>query len=81
MYHENGQLAQRGYLKNNKLHGKWVKYSEEGDLLCVANYNRGKRNGTWLFGIIDLTEVEFKNNKISQKLTFEAQTKVVSVDR
>ena len=82
MYHENGQLAQQGYLKNNKLHGKWVKYSEKGDLLCVANYNRGKRNGTWLFWENkDLTEVEFKNNKVLQKLTLEAQTKVVSVDR
>ena len=39
IYHENGQLAQQGYLKNNKLHGKWVKYSENGNLLCVAKYN------------------------------------------
>ena len=82
MYHENGQLAQQGYLKNNKLHGKWLKYSEEGEILCIANYSRGKRNGTWLFwDDKDLTEVEFKNNKVLQKLTFEAQTKVVSVDR
>jgi len=82
IYHENGQLAQEGYLKKNKLHGKWVKYSEEGNLLCVAKYNRGKRNGTWLFwDNKDLTEVEFKNNKVLQKLTFESQTKVVSVDR
>ena len=82
IYHENGQLAQQGYLKNNKLHGKWVKYSENGNLLCVAKYNRGKRNGTWLFwDNKDLTEVEFKNNKVLQKLTFEAQSKVVSIDR
>lgn len=82
IYHDNGQLAQQGYLKNNKLHGKWVKYSEEGNLLCVAKYNRGKRNGTWLFwDNKDLTEVEFKNNKVLQKLTFQAQTRVVSVDR
>lgn len=82
MYHDNGQLAQEGYLKNNKLHGKWVKYSKEGNLLCVANYTRGKRNGTWLFwDNNDLTEVEFKNNKVLQKVTWQSTTKLVSVDR
>lgn len=82
VFHENGQLAQEGYLKNNLLHGKWIKYSTEGKLVCVGNYIRGKRNGTWLFwDKNDLTEVEFKNNKITQKLTWEAKTKLVDAQK
>ena len=82
VFHENGQLAQEGYLKNNLLHGKWIKYSNEGKLVCVGNYIRGKRNGTWLFwDKNDLTEVEFKNNKIIQKLAWEAKTKLVDAQK
>ena len=82
-YHENGQVAQEGYLKNNKLHGKWVKYADNGELLCIANYSRGKRKGTWLFwdNNKNLTEVEFKNNKILQQLTFTSEARVVAVDK
>ncbi|MGB1444476.1 MAG: toxin-antitoxin system YwqK family antitoxin [Flavobacteriaceae bacterium] len=82
MYHENGQLAQEGYLKNNRLHGKWIKYSTDGKLVCVANYTKGERNGTWLFwDNNDLTEVEFKDNKIVQKISWEASTKLVDAQK
>ncbi|MGB2171707.1 MAG: toxin-antitoxin system YwqK family antitoxin [Flavobacteriaceae bacterium] len=79
LFHPNGELAQEGYLKNNLLHGKWVKYSEEGEKMCLANYKKGKREGTWLFWTDEsLTEVEFKNNKILKKVSWENKGKLVS---
>ena len=82
VYHDNGQLAQEGFLKNNRLHGKWMKYDAEGKLLCVANYTKGERNGTWLFwDNNDLIEVEFKNNAIVQKISWEASNKLVDAQK
>ena len=38
-YHENGEIAQTGFLKKNKLHGKWASFSETGEkLLWVPMY-------------------------------------------
>ncbi|MDC1080830.1 nicotinic acid mononucleotide adenyltransferase [Flavobacteriaceae bacterium] len=78
-YHDNGKIAQEGYLKNNKLHGKWVSYSSEGEKISIANYNKGKRDGTWLFWdqTGGLTQVDFKSNKFLKKVTWQEQTKVV----
>ena len=66
-------------LKNNKLHGKWVSYSSEGEKISIANYNKGKRDGTWLFWdqTGGLTQVDFKSNKFLKKVTWQEQTKVV----
>lgn len=79
MYHDNGQLAQQGFLKNNKLHGKWVRYAQDGSQQCIAFYKKGKREGTWLFWNDDqLTQVEFKENAIVRELTWESSSKIVS---
>jgi len=81
-YHANGQLAQEGYLKNNRLHGKWIKYSNTGEKVCIGNYKKGKRNGTWLFwSSNDLTEVEFKNNEVLKKVAWKSDTQVVSIEK
>ena len=42
-YHDNGQIAQKGYLKNNKLHGEWISYTETGEKLAQGTYLKGKR--------------------------------------
>ena len=57
-------------------------YSTDGKLVCVANYNKGERNGTRLFwDNNDLTEVEFKNNKILQKFSWEASNRLVDAQK
>ena len=50
-YHNNGKIAQEGYLKNNKLHGKWVSYSSEGEKISIANYKKVNVMGHGYFGI------------------------------
>jgi antitoxin component YwqK of YwqJK toxin-antitoxin module len=81
-FHPNGELAQQGYLKNNKLHGKWVQFSEEGEQLCLANYKMGKREGTWLFWTNgNLTQVDFANNKILNQVSWKSQTGIAQVSQ
>ena len=48
-YHDNGKLAQKGYLKNNKLHGEWMSYTLEGDKLAQGSFEAGKKEGKWIF--------------------------------
>ena len=77
-YHNNGEISQEEYLKNNKPPGKWVSYSSEGKNISIANYNKDKRDGTWLFWdqTGGLTQVDFKSNKFLKKVTWQEQTKV-----
>ena len=74
-YHDNGKLAQKGYLKSNKLHGEWISYSSEGDKLTQGSFEAGKKEGKWIFWQTDqITEVIFKNNLAIDKVVWERET-------
>ena len=64
-FHENGEIAQTGYLLKDKLHGQWFMYNTEGKKIASGKYVEGVRQGKWFFweGEI-LKEVDFKDNKI-----------------
>ena len=80
-FHENGTLAQEGYLKNNKLHGKWASYAANGDKLAMANYNKGKKEGTWLHWTNKgLVEVEYKSNRLVHKIKWAEASLVVDAN-
>ena len=65
MYHDNGAVAQTGFLKNNKLEGVWESFDAEGNKIAVGNYENGVKAGTWFFWTDEqLIEVEFTNNKV-----------------
>jgi len=78
-FHENGEIAQVGYLKNNKLHGQWLMYNVEGKKIASGKYVDGKREGKWFFweGEI-LKEVDFKDNRIASVKSWN-QSEMVSV--
>lgn len=66
-YHTNGTIAQKGVLKNNKLHGEWISYDEEGRKLTMGNYDNGVKTGKWLFWKENqLLEVDYIDNKPDQ---------------
>lgn len=44
-YHTNHKKAWVGKYRNYQKHGKWKFYDDEGHLLEVESYSRGKRNG------------------------------------
>ena len=65
-YHENGEIAQTGFLLNGKPHGQWLMYDNEGNKMAAAIYKEGSREGKWLFWDKEgnLKEVDYHNNKI-----------------
>tara|TARA_B100000963_G_scaffold24623_3_gene18460 strand:+ start:1364 stop:1717 length:354 start_codon:yes stop_codon:yes gene_type:complete len=77
-YHENGEIAQTGFLKKNKLHGKWASFSETGEKIAMGSYLLGKKNGQWFFWKEDnLIEVVFENNVVLDKVEWGNKNKIV----
>ena len=65
LYHDNGKIYQKGFLKNNKLHGRWESFDNNGNLVVVGEFKNGKKRGKWFFwNENNLREVNFKNNKV-----------------
>lgn len=78
-FHDNGEIAQTGYMLKGKLHGQWFKYNREGKKIASGKYENGERSGKWFFwneGI--LKEVDFVDNRIANVKNWN-QSEVVSV--
>ena len=45
VFHENGQIAELGMIKNNMAEGVWKKWDEKGKLLERIKYKNGKKSG------------------------------------
>ncbi len=80
-FHDNGEIAQTGYMLNNKLHGQWFMYNTEGKKIVSGKYENGIRAGKWFFWKGDiLKEVDFQDNKIAYVKDWN-NSQVVSVDK
>lgn len=80
-FHDNGEVAQTGYLVSGKLHGQWYMYNVEGKKIATGKYINGKRSGKWLFWNGDiLKEVDFVDNRIANVKNWN-QSEVVSVNK
>ena len=80
-FHENGEIAQTGYLLEGKLHGQWYMYSAEGKKLATGKYLNGQRAGKWFFWKDDiLKEVDFEDNRIAYVKNWN-QSEIVSVNK
>lgn len=65
-FHQNGQIAQTGFVKNKKLDGKWESFDASGERVSSGNYSAGQKVGQWFFWNEDqLTEVDFNENKVT----------------
>jgi len=74
-FHDNGEIAQKGYLKKNKLHGEWISYCEKGNKLAQGTFSKGKKEGKWIFWQEDkMTEVNFENNLVVDHVVWERET-------
>ena len=45
IYHDNGQIAELGEVKNSMAEGVWKKWDDEGNLLERIKYKNGKKTG------------------------------------
>lgn len=64
-YHENGIVKETGSYLENKPHGEYHLYDEEGELLSAGEYVKGQKQGIWLFragGGETLYKVVYKDN-------------------
>ena len=43
IYHDNGEVYQKGSLKNNKIHGKIESYEYSGNLVVLGVFKNGKK--------------------------------------
>ncbi|RFN59513.1 toxin-antitoxin system YwqK family antitoxin [Marixanthomonas ophiurae] len=81
LYHDNGVVAQTGfYTLDNKLQGKWVSYDTNGNKTAIAEYDKGKKVGSWVFFQGEtIKEVTYMNSKIAKVNTFKKDnTQIVS---
>ena len=78
-FHDNGEIAQTGYLMKGKLHGQWLMYDVNGKKLASGKYENGMRTGKWLFWQDEvLKEVDFVNNQIRNVKNWN-RSEVVSI--
>ncbi|WP_010135219.1 toxin-antitoxin system YwqK family antitoxin [Ochrovirga pacifica] len=50
VYHDNGEIAQTGFITlDKKVHGVWKAYDVNGNLKSLGEYAHGKKVGTWIF--------------------------------
>ncbi len=79
-FHENGEVAQTGYLIKNKLHGQWFMYNLDGKKIASGKYDEGLREGKWFFWEDEiLKEVDFRANKIINVKNWN-RSEIVAVD-
>jgi len=55
--YNNGNLVEKGILKNGKREGVWQSFKENGTLLTEASFSNGEKNGVWV--IYDQAEVKY----------------------
>ncbi|KPM31992.1 Nicotinic acid mononucleotide adenyltransferase [Croceitalea dokdonensis DOKDO 023] len=80
-FHDNGTVAQTGYLLEGKLHGQWYMYNQEGKKLATGKYAHGIRTGKWFFWKdAILKEVDFEDNQIAYVKNWN-QAEVVAVNK
>lgn len=50
VFHDNGQVAQTGFITlDKKNHGIWKAYDTDGNLKSMGEYNNGEKVGVWVF--------------------------------
>ncbi|NAY91458.1 nicotinic acid mononucleotide adenyltransferase [Muricauda sp. JGD-17] len=78
-FHENGEIAQTGYLLNGKLHGQWLMYDANGKKMASGKYLEGQKSGKWFFWEDEiLREVDYDKNRIVNVKNW-SQSEVVAV--
>jgi len=78
-FHDNGEVAQQGYILRNKLDGTWESFDAEGNKIAVGNYEKGVKSGTWFFWTDEqLIEVEFVNNKVEDVIYWNTTDRTAS---
>lgn len=78
-YHTNGVVAQEGTFLNNKRHGEWISYNEQGTKTTKGEYKQNLKTGKWFFWSGEtLSEVDYSKNAIASVNTWFNKSAVAS---
>ena len=78
-YYENGQVAQKGFYKDGKLHGEWIAYDQNGEKKAIGKYAEGIKTGKWFFWSgEELSEVDFQDSRIASVNKYKIDEGLVS---
>ncbi len=65
-FHDNGLVAQTGYMLKGKLHGDWTMFDARGEKIAQGKYVDGMKQGKWFFWEGDIVkEVDFVDSRIA----------------
>lgn len=65
-YYENGEIAQKGFYRDGKLHGEWIAYDRNGNKMALGEYYEGMKVGKWFFwNGEEISEVDYEENRIT----------------
>lgn len=78
-YHDNGEVAQKGFYKNGELHGEWIAYDIKGNKTAIGKYLEGEKIGKWFFWNGDmLSEVDFNERRITSVTHWKNKSRLVN---
>ena len=64
-FYEDGKVKENGFVKNDKLHGEWVSFDQEGRKTAIANSAEGLKVGTWyVVTNQSVKELTYESNKL-----------------
>ena len=78
VYHDNGEISQMGYLKNNLLEGTWGSFDTQGAKQSSGIYKKGRKTGKWLFWQKTiLVEVHYDANEIKKVVEWNLENETL----
>ncbi len=83
LHYDNGVVSQTGFFtKDGKLTGEWISFDRNGTKTAEAQYQNGKKVGTWFFWNDDkLTEVSYSNSRVAAVNVWKNEGERVVVNR
>jgi len=73
--YDNGQIEQHGFFKDEKLHGTWKNYNDQGEKISIGYYENGVKTGKWFFYTkTTLKEVDFDKGRIINVVETELES-------
>ena len=76
-----GNIMQQGFIKNNKLHGKWSSFNKTGIKIISGQYEKGKKVGRWIFrNNGKIKEVEYSDNTIVDVVNWDTPVTLGTVN-
>lgn len=65
-YYDNGQVSQKGFYKNGKVHGQWTSFDIAGNKTSMGSFENGAKAGKWFFWANkNLSEVDYSDSRIA----------------